>query len=200
MKLLLGAGTDTKVSMKRQIRIRVFETNSSSTHAISVSGNELNVPKSLHFGCNEFGWECETYKTAESRASYLWTYIFNRFSSYEHAKKEDGSSDYQLPRIYTFDQKFLDWKEHLEKICKKVGVENVTFQESVHQRGWYDDAGYIDHSYELDEFVDDLWNDDHLLEQYLFCDDSGIETGNDNDDYDVTFAAKNEIYNYYKLN
>ena len=48
--------------MKRQIRQGVFETNSSSTHAICISKDhdtsKLKLPDSVSFDHGEFGWEC----------------------------------------------------------------------------------------------------------------------------------------------
>lgn len=47
--------------MKKQIRRGCFETNSSSTHAICIATDDvLNIPKDIHFGFDDFGWECDT--------------------------------------------------------------------------------------------------------------------------------------------
>ena len=48
--------------MKRQIRRGCFETNSSSTHAICIATEDvLNIPKNIHFGFDDFGWEFGYY-------------------------------------------------------------------------------------------------------------------------------------------
>ncbi len=64
------------------IRKGVFETNSSSTHVISITGGECENPDRLfpsedgvyriHPG--EFGWEVRTYYDAVMKASYALTW------------------------------------------------------------------------------------------------------------------------------
>lgn len=186
--------------MKRQIRLGIFETNSSSTHALSVSGDALNdVPKDLRFGFGEFGWECEVYQDVQTKADYLWTYIFNMWTVREYPKKEDGTEDYSQEPTYRPTNEYVAWKAFLRQACKEAGVENVTFRETPTGNSWFG-TGYIDHSYELKDFVKKLGEDKNLLKQFLFCYDSGIETGNDNDDMDVSFQSKNSILEFYKGN
>jgi|tagenome__1003787_1003787.scaffolds.fasta_scaffold15557292_1 hypothetical protein len=65
----------------RQIRHSVFETNSSSTHSISIS-NDVKTLDPLCVDENGvvaidgqgFGWEYETYTDAQSKASYAMIY------------------------------------------------------------------------------------------------------------------------------
>lgn len=65
--------------MKRQIRKSVFETNSSSTHAICITKKKDNykIPKHIDFEFGEFGWECDEYHDTRNKASYLITAIFS---------------------------------------------------------------------------------------------------------------------------
>lgn len=155
--------------MKIQIRKNVFETNSSSTHVLSISSDSLNeIPTKLVFTVGEFGWECETYMDVESKASYIWTYI-----------------------CYT-EENLEEWKKYLTKVCKEAGVKEVEFIEPT---GYY----YIDHCYELSDFMLDMKNA-KLLKKFLFCSDSGIETGNDNDDEEVNAPSKHILKEYYKGN
>ena len=58
----------------RVVRKSVFETNSSSTHSICISKSDMiNLPKVVHFGFGEYGWEDNTvYNTAD----YLHTAIY----------------------------------------------------------------------------------------------------------------------------
>jgi hypothetical protein len=61
--------------MKRtQVRKGIFETNSSSTHAIYIPKNgDLNIPKTLRFEYGYFGWEYDTFNFTHKKASYLFT-------------------------------------------------------------------------------------------------------------------------------
>ncbi|MGF2565456.1 hypothetical protein ACQUWZ_26640 [Ralstonia pseudosolanacearum] len=45
--------------------------------------------------------------------------------------------------------------------------------------GWFD-SGYIDHGFELEDFVKDIMHSEKKLMRYLFSPDSYIVTGNDN--------------------
>ena len=63
----------------KTIRSNCFETNSSSTHSITL----LTTPKDLNqyagilvnyrAECGEFGWEWETYIDTDKLISYVWT-------------------------------------------------------------------------------------------------------------------------------
>ena len=155
--------------MKIQIRKSVFETNSSSTHALSISSDSLNeIPTKLVFTLGKFGWECETYMDVKSKASYIWTYI-----------------------CY-MEENLEKWKKYLTKVCKEAGVKEVEFVEPT---GCY----YIDHCSALSDFMLDMKNA-KLLKKFLFCSDSGIETGNDNDDEEVSAPSKHILKEYYKGN
>lgn len=158
--------------MKIQIRKSVFETNSSSTHALSVSSDAIDeVPKKLVFTVGEFGWECETYMDVETKASYIWTYL-----------------------CYVDNVDLDFWKDYLTDVCKQAGVEEVEFIEPTDG-----DFYYIDHAYDLYGFIEDM-KDAGLLKQFLFCSDSGIMSGNDNDDDDVSAPSKHIQREWYKGN
>lgn len=56
----------------KQIRADVFETNSSSTHAICISNKKPDLPTyPVRFGHGEFGWAQETFCDVYDRAAYL---------------------------------------------------------------------------------------------------------------------------------
>lgn len=164
--------------MKEQIRIGVFETNSSSIHTITVSRKPVTVSDitartvQFHLGC--FGWGPEKYDTLEDRASYLWT----------------------LACCGTFEEAELH-RKFIESALRFVGVECEFDAIKSKQSSWNNsnyvvaEDGkyfYIDHSESFDEFADLIFTDQDFLLRFLFG-NSVIYTFNDNDDYDVWLSA-----------
>ena len=155
--------------MKRQIRYGVYETNSSSTHAICISKGlppKHLIPKTVPFTHGEFGWEFAVYSDIWSKASYLYEAI----CCVSGDKKEE--------------QEYLSV---LRESLKKYGVECLF--EPIGD-------GYIDHGYDTYKFVKELLADDTKLVSYLFG-ESMVITGNDNsDDFDDYMYKDTEIYHY----
>jgi len=165
--------------MKRQIRRCVFETNSSSTHAICITKKDIDassLPKHITFTHGEFGWEFDVHKDTWTKASYLYQAICSLYYGDDEKKKEKLST--------------------LETLLKKHGVE-CEFEPDKDKK--YGD-GYIDHGYGYDiaEFVDAVLTDGIKLAKYLFG-DSFIVTGNDNSrEYsDYMYAHTKEVCDCY---
>lgn len=153
--------------MKRQVRRGTFETNSSSTHAICITKSEYrhNSFSHIDFEIGEFGWENDEYDSLYNKASYLITAIlsFNKDEADENLQKlkdilDSNNIEYTLPEL-----KVDSW-EYGDKT-----------------RYYYDIDGYIDHSGETKDFVNDVLSDSDKLFRYLFG-NSVIITGNDNSD------------------
>jgi len=109
----------------RVIRKSVFETNSSSTHSICISKEDVNqFPKSIHFGFGEFGWENdEVYNTQD----YLYTAIME-LEMYDCVDKIKAILD-KHHISYTFaekvdsgywDQGYVDHAEELSDFINDV--------------------------------------------------------------------------------
>jgi len=144
----------------------VFESNSSSSHSISIasvgkldqtiSADDDNI---IRIRCGEYGWEFETYSQARDKASYLATYLMNE--SGEKAK--------------TLREKFI-WV-----------VKNFTGAKSVEilpckEKGWDGgfSYGYIDHrSMDVAENILNKGADGIL--RFIFSSQSILKTGNDNE-------------------
>ena len=142
--------------MKRQIRSSVFETNSSSTHSIAISKKPVVIGKSIYFDIGEFGWENDCVDTAD----YLYTAIL-----------EQDNRDDLLNRL----------KEILDKHSIEYEFKEPEWHKSSNGEYEWLEYGYIDHSYELREFLDTILSNEDLLMRYLFG-DSNVYTGNDNQD------------------
>lgn len=151
--------------MKRQVRRGIFETNSSSTHAICIAKGEYrhNSFSHIDFEIGEFGWENDEYDSLYNKASYLITAIlsFDKDEANENLQKlkdilDSNNIEYTLPEL-----KVDSWE---------YGGKT---------RYYYDIDGYIDHSDETEDFVNDVLSDSDKLFRYLFG-NSVIITGNDN--------------------
>ena len=143
------------------IRKGLFETNSSSTHAICIGkdNNNLVIPSELTFQVGEFGWENEVYYDVNTLASYLYTALTSWYGGKELTN--------HINHIYT--------------LLGHNGCEATFIEPSVGAWGITD--GYIDHSEGLNEFLNKVLSSDKALLRYLFSPDSFIITGNDNDDW-----------------
>lgn len=158
--------------MKTNIRRGVFETNSSSTHSICISTEaELIIPERLTFAFGEFGWESDTLRSAEEKASYLYTGLSNN----------DRKSDI----------------ENIVSFLESKGIEIIRSKEKASD---YSDEGNVDHSDQLEEFLNAIVSDEKRLMNFLFSPFSFILTGNDNTETDVTIDVNYAHEEYFKGN
>lgn len=134
----------------KNIRTNVFETNSSSSHSISISdGDELRdtiLPDEngvIHLRGGEFGWEWETYNSAESKANYC---------------AIDCQNDLNMIKML------------VEVIKEHTGARDVLFE--------FGKYSYIDHQSQGTSY--DAFRSKEELRRFLFDRNSYIETGNDN--------------------
>lgn len=164
--------------MKTKVRKNVFETNSSSTHSICVTKNNILDEKQNHieFTIGEFGWEIDEYCSPYTKAQYLYTGLL-----------DNGREDL------------------IENIKSILDSNGITYEFETPQYWTSSDGykcldnGYIDHSNELDEFLTICCDEDKLM-RFLFSSESFIITGNDNDDYDVGINVSYDHDEYYKGN
>ena len=159
--------------MKRQIRQGVFETNSSSVHAICISlvDEPLRIPEKIEFSCDDFGWEYDKLTSITEKARYLYTCI---------------------PYLNDFD-KIKGCFNFIYHTLRKAGVEDVYFEAYELTVSTWNEAdvnlyikpkdGYVDHGSETKEFVEAVCTDENKLLNYLFSNKSYIFTGNDNSGY-----------------
>lgn len=139
----------------RQIRNNVFETNSSSIHSIAISKEPVaGLPESIYFCLGGYGWEFDDV----SPASYLYTAIMTIYD------KKDR------------DNKLNKLKSILDSRGIKYEFETPKFGSG----GWLKN-GYIDHSENLDMFIETVLSDEDMLMRLLFG-NSCVFTGNDDSD------------------
>jgi hypothetical protein len=154
--------------MTQQIRKNVFETNSSSSHSLTLSQSDLTTQPfssevlrsgTLLLEKGEFGWEWRRYYDTDKKVEYLFTQLFHDDIPEGDAATVTAELRASEPR---FDMLCRVIKEHTG-----LDVQVVPGSE-----------GYIDH--ESDYVGMDLFQDESKLTQFLFSPDSSIETGNDN--------------------
>ena len=163
--------------MKRVIREGVFETNSSSTHSIAISkSDKYTIPKKVHFGIDEFGWEHATLSTVGKRAAYLYTALLclDRFDAIPHFRKVLGAANVKC----TFERPIIhEYGEEKKWRCVK--------------------GAYVDHARELKDFLDYVLSCKDNLFRYLFSAESVIHTGNDNSEIRLPPCDKPEQFDYF---
>lgn len=171
----------------KKIRKSVFETNSSSTHSICVANtDDYQIPESLHFGFDEFGWERSTLRDIQSKADYLYTGLIHTY------RPKDAKSIIKFLKL-----KGISVTYEPAKYSKKSYTQH---DGKIREYTSCDNDGYIDHNSELKPFLDDMVSNKKALLAYLFSDLSYIMTGNDNDETDVEIKAKYPHTVYYKGN
>ena len=139
--------------MKMQIRQGVFETNSSSIHAICISKDhdisKLELPFLVKFMRDEFGRENDKLSDTYKKASYLYESILGIYKN---------KADEKL--------------KHIETVLSNYEI-TCSFEENSY--------GYIDHvGTGVKEWIEKIVDDDEMLLTYLFG-DAFIITGNDED-------------------
>ena len=145
----------------KKIRNNVFETNSSSTHSITVGENKNWKYDILPITVNpdwygEFGWQFETWDTTKEKLAYmircLVHYDFN----------EDNLQD-----------KIKPIQERLHNLG--IDFELPTYKEYTN--------GYVDYKDWYRKEIENIYKDDDTLLTFLLSDSSYIVGGNDNDEY-----------------
>lgn len=143
------------------VRHSVFETNSSSTHSISIASGDY-VPDIIYVDeegiCRiypgEFGWEVESYYDAPTKASYCLTYV-----------KTGGGEDNEALLV---------------RVLKEVtGAKEIQFEKTDFD---YHEWGYIDHQSHVGEgdACGKAFKSEQSLKDFIFNKKSELHTDNDN--------------------
>lgn len=175
--------------MKRQIRNNVFETNSSSTHSVSISNKNSNYynedclknyiewDNKVHVEFGEFGWEVEHYSYPYSKLQYIVTMLVEtegrNVSTVDELFETDG---FKLINDAVADYCNCDgiW------IDSEMKMDSYEWGEKIETYISHD--GYIDHQscedYDsVQDFLDDYGVD---ITKFIFDDGVCVITDNDN--------------------
>ncbi len=154
--------------MKTCIRAGVFETNSSSSHSLTIKSGALtdinDIVDNIIIGQGgEFGWGVETLTDFDSKFQYLITYLFSGVSSQDEIDEIVNNNSY-----YAMLTKAV--ATHLNsKIIMRT-------YKQVEKK--YDKFGYIDHASYGE--ASDAFNSRDELANFLFNPFSKLHIDNDN--------------------
>jgi len=176
----------------KKVRQQVFETNSSSSHSLTVAStgkilDTLGQDGIITLNSQEFGWGVEEYDDAQTKAEYvalLLLYVEQTITrkSIESYKKQtlnwDGKplQDWEYGYVnlsWWCDQNFKQcYTNFYEVLTEQTGCQ-INFQANL-------DDGYIDH--QSIESIDDfeILLDKEMLRQFIFNPNSTLEISNDN--------------------
>lgn len=160
--------------MTSQVRDQVFETNSSSTHSLTLVPDEILDfsidPKALRSGelvihPGEYGWNWHRYYRMENKLAYLLTQVAGQHLN--DMTVGDDLAD-RLKDLYDEARFLIETVE--EATACKIRIEGANGASSI--------SAYVDGaSYGIG--TDLIYNKDALL-SFLFSKKSYIQTGNDN--------------------
>jgi len=180
--------------MTINIRKGLFETNSSSTHSISMSMESLenlkcsikpqNIDnkKTIVIYCGEFGWECEEYNDATTKLSYLTTYLFG---GYYNNLTDDELNEIIKTKTITECHKYFFEKLNgaKQKLFNKLQQIVCDFCQCDQLLVGADcdcyPFGYIDHQ-SLENAQCILEKDEKYILNYIFNPNTILITDNDN--------------------
>ena len=153
------------------LRSNVFETNSSSSHTISLANNGYNrklLPIEVDLTWeNDFGWNFKKWSSIEEKIEYL----VRSLVRYDYLRDDNGYITYDG----NVEEKLNNCIKPIQKRLHDLGVDfNMpSFEE-------YED-GSLDHpEYYYDEIKEIYDSDDDLL-SFLLNPNSYVMGGNDNE-------------------
>lgn len=160
-----------------QVRKSIFETNSSSVHAICVCKHgPLVIPDEVIFHAGEYGWGFGYPDTKDYLFSAMLT--CNRFDDIVHMAeilKKNGVKE------ILFDESEIAYYD--DEKCKWIDEDSNLHDENYYKTHNEDHYwGLIDHSYDLNAIISELMADEDMLLRFLFANKSYVHTGNDNSD------------------
>ena len=170
-----------------QIRKAVFETNSSSSHSLTLSSIDLVKipfpPEILRSGMLElslgyYGWEWFRMYTAKNKIEYLFTQLF------DHDNIPEGD-------VQTVTRALREESARFDSLCRVVkehtGVELVVRPGS---------SGGVDH--QSGGVGLEVFESDERLRTFLFSEENYIQTGNDNSPSEVHIQTDKGPVHFYQ--
>lgn len=150
----------------KKIRSSIFETNSSSSHSITISSDtqtlltKIDTPEEIEVGLGEFGWENEVYDNFHTKLDYI---------CIDHGLITKDENINQNPKYLML----------MEVLSERTNIKKLIFCFGSHSYNSDKPAGYIDH--QSHGTSRDVFKSKDNLIKFLFNTNSLLITGNDND-------------------
>ena len=186
--------------MRKQIRYRVWETNSSSCHSVTFNSNHSDSNEYeydystlesyieddgyLHTKFGEFGWGVEDYSNSLAKLKYALTMVVETECRYRPIQSEDDTIEFEetegFKAINDLIANKLDCAGVIVDSEMKVDKYDSLWNEGVTMIGIEHD-GYIDHqSCEFSSLQDFLDYSCLTLEEFIFDTNVVLHIDNDN--------------------
>jgi hypothetical protein len=150
----------------KNIRSNVFETNSSSSHSLTIGNSDIVLDKILpdengiiYLNGGEFGWEYDRHYSALTKANYC--AIACHYNDYGNITHYNNSS---------FNEEML-----IEVIKEQTGAKEVVLN--------IDNNSYIDHQSIESGILDEVFESKENLRNFIFNGDSYLIIDSDNSQY-----------------
>ena len=177
--------------IKKIIRIGLPETNSSSSHSVSINmGNDFILPGDPRFnleikddtlfipckddqGGGSFGWEVEKYNDPLTKLQYVCGIFCNDISTH-HGRTKITKLKRLLCDILGVKNVVFEWDNKYFAELKKLGKEEA-----------YRDYPEINHN--STDIFDEIIESQETVKHFIFNPKSWLYLGNDNSDYPSHF-------------
>lgn len=167
------------------IRRSVFETNSSSTHAIAITKSDKNLQSPGYISLDydgEYSWDYKVINDLDGKFTYLAVIASNYIDNlFKDPEREEFYKSHEGINISEFELRFF--MDKLKKLGFSFGDREDKIVNRLCHENDYD--YFIDHGDDAVGLYLSLLKDDDKLKRFLLSSDSFITTGNDNDEKDI---------------
>lgn len=158
-------------------RLNTFETNSSSTHVITIKNNEYwsNVTELIMEG-GDYNWEWRKYDDAQSRLSYIFSAAIDIFTLEELQEYIDAIVTYFEEKGVEINTEWVDglYLKEIDETTKWIAHKYDSYFGIDHQSGPKEDEDCME--------LAKSFADPEKVWQFVMDDSNYIKTGNDNDE------------------
>ena len=186
----------------KQTRHNIFETNSSSTHSVSLTNISSDIPNFeqlesyvdpadhyIHIKFGEFGWGYDEYTDAYTKLQYLLNMIMDTHKGeFCHEGEVSIEDFYNLDEFILLESTIADCVQNCKGFCiyddgiVKHSYDSEDADGNPCKRYYVSYNGYIDHqSYEDYNCMMDFLNEwDTTIEDFVFNENVMLVIDNDN--------------------
>ena len=174
----------------KQIRNGVFETNSSSTHSVSISymrsnywsedclSSFIDYDNKVHVEFGEFGWEMDSYDSPYDKLQYIVTML----AETEGAKIATVDELFETDGFKMINDAVADYC-HCDGIWIEGNMQIESYEWNGQTHMYLEHDGYIDHQSHEDYGSVQDFLDDYNVDVTKFIFDGGVCVITDNDNH-----------------